>query len=175
MKKLLFLIILTSCQKPSMQECPYSFATEMIKGVEYKECDKDELIQDFENYITWLKNLQEKGEWRGEMMITQTPESLINSKRIFCSRGCSATHYLNDQCFLWNSPERINYQRLYRESLSEHEDKPHCEKLKISRKVKDSYVKIDYDWKNTDKHKNYRNKGYNKAGEGVLWETKQSK
>ena len=144
----------------------YSFTAEVIKSVEYQECEIKALIQDYKDYIAYIADLQAQGEFRAEMIISSVPAELQTAKRVFCSRGCSATHYSNGQCFLWNSPQRINFQRLYRSSLKEQEDKSFCKDYEIIKNT----VAQEYDWKKTEKAKNYKNTEWKQAGEGVLWE-----
>ena len=168
-KYLLLLFILTGCQKANLQDCPHSFAVENIKAVEYGECDKEELLKDFDDYIAYLDDLKAEGEFRGNIMQVSKPD-LSQVERLFCSRGCTATHYTNGQCFVWNSPERINYQRIYRLAQKE---PAHCKDYNgLSKKITKNGVQLDYNWRNTEVYKNYNNNSWQKAGEDVLWTKK---
>ena len=141
---------------------------ENLKAVEYEECDKEELLKDFDDYIAYLADLKTAGEYRTEQLVSKPDLSQV--KRIFCSRGCTATHYTNGQCFLWNSPERINYQRIYRLAQKE---PAYCKGYnELAKRLKEDR-KINYDWKATEKSQNYKNESWQSAGEGFYGKQKR--
>ena len=157
---LFLLISLSSCKKLSSMDCQYTFAREMFTAVEYKECEKEELISDFHAYKEWLNYLISIHELRTGPASVTIPENLKTTKRIFCSRGCSATHVIEGQCFYWEGVQRMNMQRIDR--LSRKEPKGCNDKYKAKNLKSDFH--IDYDWKNTWKYKNRHN--LEKKGKG---------
>ena len=129
----------------------------MLRGVKYIECNKEELIQDFHDYINYLDELKKTEELWREQLISSVPIEVKNTERVFCSRGCSATHWINGQCFTWESAERKSFQRIERRAEEEARKKPYCEqayKELAERNKKDE--RLDYDWKHTKKYKDWK-------------------
>ena len=59
-----------------LAECNWNFAADMIRGVNYIECDKDDLIQDFQDYMDYIYELSKAGEnWR-EQRVLSVPNEL---------------------------------------------------------------------------------------------------
>lgn len=147
-----------------------TFAREMFKSVEYQECDKEQLISDFIDYIEWIKYLDKIGELHREPIIVAVPTEIEKTKRIFCSRGCSATHYIEEQCFLWEGPQRKNMQLIDRLSRKEPKD---CNDKYKSKNLKSDFH-TDYDWKHTWKYKNRHNLEKEDKGQGLgeeMWKS----
>lgn len=173
---LLLIFFISACDplkgKNTLAECNWNFGADMLRGVEYKECDKDALIKDFEDYIAYLDELQKAGELWREEVINGIPHDVKIAKRVFCSHGCSATHWINGQCFRWQDPKRPSFQRIERKAKEEAREKPYCEKAyKAMAERNKKEERLDYDWKNTKKYRDWiGKKEFPKDGE-TIWES----
>ena len=159
-----------------LAECTHNFAVNVLRSVEYIECDKGDLLQDFEDYQNWLEELAEEGELWREAIIYSVPEDLKRTERVFCSRGCSATHFLEGQCFIWESAQRKRMQDIEKRAEEEESRKPYCGIVyaDLTEKTKELNAgeNLNYDWKATDKYKNWiEGKGEHETRGETIWES----
>ena len=109
--------------------------------------------------------MQKQESYIENRIVAAVPQNLINTKRVFCAKGCSATHYIEGQCFIWESAQRKSIQDLDRRAKEEAKKTPACkDRWKNLRK---SDFHIDYDWKNTYKYKNKDTEDYKNLGEDI--------
>ena len=123
-----------------------TFANEMVKAVEYQLCDRDLMIQDFKDYIVYVRGLQESGEHYDQIVINGVPSEIYETRAIYCSRGCSATHYLHGQCLLYEEGNRKGYDIIEKLSMREQMVKPHCKGAYRAKDLQRPPFR-DYDWK----------------------------
>jgi len=162
--------------KNKSQECPWNFAAAMVRGVEYKECRKKDLINDFEDYIDYIDALGRAGELWDEPIIPVIPKELLNAGRVFCSVECVATRWIAGHCFDWNSGQRKTFQNIERNAILEAKDKPYCEKAwdkMVKRNIagKKETDAINYNWRKSRKYQDWINKREWPEGGGTLWES----
>ena len=154
-----------------MDSCFWSYSVANIKSVQYEECKIRDILRDYEGYKEHLEDLINSGEAYSSVMIPSYPRELERSSRVFCSRGCSATHYFEGQCFIWESDQRRRFQELYRKALREQEEKLGCYAYqeRLTKAIIRKGIFRDYDWKNQNKTKNYDKRSWKESGEGELW------
>ena len=150
-QRFLFIVLfLSGCGKkpPTDNRCMMNFSKRMFELVKYQKCNKEDLIQDFKDYIHYTQKLAKEGELHREQIAAFVPSKLEQANKVLCAKGCSATHWINGQCFIWNSNQRRKMQEISRRAKKEPE---HCQGKYDKMKGADFY--IDYDWKNTEKYK----------------------
>ena len=113
------------------------------------------------------------GEAYRERIASSVPENLKHAKRVFCSDFCSATHYIEGQCLLWESSRRKLIQDIDWHAKKESAKNPACERRWDHLKV--TGLTIDYNWRNTWRYKNRNKEEFKRLGNRVWNEKKDLK
>ena len=95
-----------------------------------QECNIDELIQDFENYIPYVKRLVEIHE-RDDVMqplVYSVPKRLLSdTKGVYCFEDCSVVPYVRGLCHHYEDAHRRTRDRDKIRAKKEIEENPMCE------------------------------------------------
>ena len=159
------LLFLSSCAPPvpTDRQCQHTFGLLMLQNLNFIECRKKELINDFWDYMDYIDELGEIGELHDEVIPGGIPFDLRRAKRVFCARSCDATSYLHNQCFVWESPKRRAYQVVELQASRE----PESCKSKYYNMFKGQPLPPNLDWKKGWKYNNYKTNGYKRLGRKI--------
>ncbi len=161
MRKLFLFIVLSGCggnffsslpSQPGEPPCLRNFVLKNYETEEMQECNKEDLIKDFEDYIVYIKHLIEIGERTYEPEVFAVPKKLYTTKAVYCFESCSVIPYVRKLCHHWEDDHRKTRKRDFKKAQKEIEDNPICASRWKDFKAH-TPIRIQYDWKQTEKYK----------------------